>query len=427
MRSNAARERGFTLIEMIVTTVVLTVVMVGLYMLLDSSNKLAKQETHVAEAQQSVRIGVYEVSRIVRQGRVGGLYLASAILPHTNNAPGGTKIDDLTGTPHYIRRGTDVILVRGILSGDKYGFATGDVVCTPADCATATSATVTIRSTSGLGVSNYASGSTPAIASHNRPFYFVVATGENGQVSIGGADFLIPLYIVGLVDTTGTWYTQTSDTFTFTMNPQDPGAIELMPPTSPSVNKPIFGGVVDEVLFFVDEGPTDRTGSTVDPHPILAEAIRDAATGNYDVQPLVQEVEDFQIAYGLDGADGTVRDRGVSPATINTTGTGRDEWVGNVANEISSAMVKLSNPTRIDALADTSLPAIQGPPIAIATLRSVWVSLVVKSADPDFQYNGPGARGMATLDSTAVPISTATGRPYRRRVQSFAVSLRNYQ
>jgi hypothetical protein len=211
------------------------------------------------------------------------------------------------------------------------------------------------------------------------------------------------------------------------MNPQDAGAIDLMPPVSPSLENPIFGGAVDEVLFFVDEGPNNGTGSAADTHPALSEAIRDASTGSYDIQPLIQDVEDFQVAYGIDGINGSVRDRGVSPASVDTTGTNRDEWVGNVSNEIATSLVMSANPRRIDALADTSIPAIEGPPIAVATLRSVWVSLVVKSADPDFKYNGPGARGMTILDSTAVSFSTATGRPYRRRLQSFAVSLRNYQ
>jgi hypothetical protein len=66
---------------------------------------------------------------------------------------------------------------------------------------------------------------------------------------------------------------------------------------------------------------------------------------------------------------------------------------------------------------------------AIATLRSVMVGLVVKSADPDIRYNGPGAQGFSLLDSTAKSFSDAalTGRTYRRRLQRFAVSLRNYQ
>ena len=435
MRPNAARERGFTLIEMVVTTVVLTVVMLGLYVLLDSSNKIAKQETNVAEAQQSVRIGIYELSRVIRQGRVGGLFIANAILPIGNNVAGGTAFRDLGGIDHFIRQGTDVIGVRGILSGDKYGLTTGDVTCA-GSCATTTAMTITIRATSTSGVSNYAPGETPSLAAKTRPFYFVVADGSTETVTTGGGTFLVPVYYVGLVDTAGAWYTQTgtpATTFTFTMDPQHSGARKLygVAPTAATLDKPYSGGVVDEVRFFVDEGPTNRTSSTGDAHPALAEAILDPSTGNWDVQPLVQEVEDFQVAYGVDGADGSVKDRGISPATINTTGANLDEWVGNVTNEISTRLpITATDPKRVDAFLDASMPSGPTAPIpAVATLRSVMVSLVVKSADPDFKYNGPGARGMKILDSTARPFSDAasTGRPYRRRLQSFAVSLRNYQ
>jgi hypothetical protein len=72
---------------------------------------------------------------------------------------------------------------------------------------------------------------------------------------------------------------------------------------------------------------------------------------------------------------------------------------------------------------------VTDPDPAKPLLRALWISVVVKSRDPELKYSGPGAAGVVTLDSTAKSISdpSITGRPYRRRVQSLAVSLRNYQ
>jgi prepilin-type N-terminal cleavage/methylation domain-containing protein len=422
--------RGMTLIETLITLAVLATVVIGLYTLLDRSNKLAKQETNVAEAQQSSRIGIYELSRVVRQGRVGGLSIANAILPIANNIAGGSSVTDLSGVSHFIRKGTDVIEVRGILSGDKYYFASGDVTCA-GSCATSTAATVTIHSTSTGGVSNFAVNSAPSLINRTRPFYFAIAAGSTSLVTIGSKAYLFPDYIVGLVSTGGTWYTQTATTFSFVMNPQDAGAKKLEASTSlaSSIDKPFSGGLVDVVRFFVDEGPADASASSLDTHPMLVEATLDPSTGNYDVQPLVEEVEDFQVAYGVDGADGTTPDHGISPAKIDTSASNKDEWVGNVANEVSATIpLSSTDPKYVERFVDSSVPSgSSNPANAIAALRSVWLSLVVKSVDPDFVYGGPGARGFQVLDSNIKSFTTATGRPYRRRIQSFAVSLRNYQ
>src|SRR4029079_16160528 len=139
--------RGMTLIETLITLAVLATVMIGLYTLLDRSNKLAKQETNVSEAQQASRVGILELSRVVRQARVGGLFIGNAVLPIANNIAGGTNLTDLSGNAHYIRKGTDVLGVRGIFSGDKYYFAAGDITCT-GSCATTSSMAVTIHATS---------------------------------------------------------------------------------------------------------------------------------------------------------------------------------------------------------------------------------------------------------------------------------------
>jgi prepilin-type N-terminal cleavage/methylation domain-containing protein len=427
------RERGLTLIETLVTLAVIVIVMVGLYALLDSSNKLAKQETNVAEAQQSVRIGISELTRVIRQGRVGGLFIANAILPVSNNDAGGSgsKMTDIGGGEHFIRKGTDVIGVRGIIHGDKYGLSTGDVIC-GGSCATTNVMTVTIRATSSVGVVNFPSGGTPSIAGKTHPFYFVVADSSTEKVTTGGGDFLVPVYYVGLVDTTGTWFTPTATTFTFVMDPSNSEARKLnaVTPSATSLDKPFSGGVVDEIRFFVDEGPAEASSSTLDTHPSLAEATLDPSTGNWEIQPLIEDVEDFQVAYGVDGIDTGVHDKGISPAAYSTTAD-QDEWVGNAGGEVAARLtLTATDPKRVEAFIDSSpVTGATGPQPVVAALRSVMVGLVVKSADPDLRYEGPGSRGFNLFDSTARSFSDSlsTGRPYRRRLQRFAVSLRNYQ
>ena len=426
------RPAGFALVEMMIATAILLGLVVGIYGLLDSSTRIAKQETLVAEAQQSVRAGIQELVRIVRQARAGQLYYGNAILPVANNIAGGQSIADLSGSPHYIRRGTDVLRVRGVLFGDEYALTAGDVTCS-GSCDGTSLMTVTIRATANSGVVNFASGALPSLASKTRPFYFVVADATNQTVTVGSTIYLVPLYYVGRVEASSTWYTRTATTFSFAMNPQDPGARSLNASASgsPALQKPFLCGAVDDVLLFLDEGRVDATGSAADTHPVLSAARFDPGSGRFDIDPLVGEAEDFQVAYGIDGIDGSTPDRGISPAAVDTSGINRDEWVGNVATEIETSLtVSGSGPAQVSGFLDRSVAS--GPPnpsLATPALRSIWLSLLVKSADPDLKFAGPGAMGIRTLDSTVVSFSdsSSTGRPYRRRLQSFAVAMRNYQ
>ncbi len=427
MASRFRAQRGVTLVEALIAMAVGIIALAGLYALVDSSNKLTKQQTEVADVQQSARIGVSELSRIIRQSRVGGLYFGNAVLPIANNISGGTfYTDSKDGSHHYVRKGTDVIEVRGVILGDKYILDEGNVTCVPSCDAVGAQITVTIPATAALGYSNFPVNGTPSLAGKTQPFYFAVVNGQNQQVVIGGTAYLVPVYTAGLVTPTGSWFTQTANTFTFTMA-NDSGAQKLNATTTLpwSLAKSIAGGPIDIVRFFVDEGGSDATGSSADTHPSLAEAIFDPSTGNYDIQPLVEEVEDFQIAYGVDGIDGSTRDNGVSPVPVDLSGVNEDEWVGNVATEVETSLpiaVADANHSGVDAFIDTSVPAGQA---ALPALRSVWISLVVKSTNPDLVYDGPGARGIKILDSAAVSFSAATGGPYRRRPLSLAVSLRN--
>jgi prepilin-type N-terminal cleavage/methylation domain-containing protein len=442
VRGRLRSQRGMTLIELLIALFVGILVFLALYGLVDTSNKLTKQQTQVADVQQSARIGVSELSRIIRQSRVGGLSFANAVLPIANNGAllanadlvsySGIPMTDLSGTSHSIRPGTDVIEVRGVLFGDKYILDEGDAICS-GSCDVTTEITVTIPWKAALGFVNFPNGGSPSLADKTGSFYFVVQNGENQQITVGGQTYLLPIYVAGLVNATGgkctlsntTWCTLTTSSFSFKMNPQDAGAQKLNAticgghPCATSLGKSVGGGPVDVVRFFVD----DRG----DTHPSLAEAIWDPSVGRWDVQTLIEEVEDFQIAYGVDGIDGTIHDGGVSAATVDESGGNKDEWVGNVAGEVTGSLpisVPDANHGGVDAFVDTTAPlAAQAP--ANPALRSVWISLVVKSPDPDLVYNGPGARGIKILDSTATSFSASTGRPYRRRPLSLAVSLRN--
>jgi hypothetical protein len=438
VRTRTGRERGFTIIEAVVTLTVMIPVVIGLYSLLDSSSRLSKQESGLAQAQQSSRGGIYEVARYLRQARAGQIYYGSAVLPIYDNAPAGKTIMDLAGQGHIIRQGTDVVEARGIILGDKFSMTGGDLTCI-GSCDTTSQMTIILRSTSSNGSVNFPSGQKPSLAARTRPFYLVVGDSTTQLVNVSGKTYLVPRYYVGLVsaNASGSWYTYSSSggsaTFTFSMNPSNAGARVLNATASgvPALANPFLCGAVDDIVFFVDEGTAAVSGDT---HPSLAMATYDPSSGNYDIQALVDEAEDFQVAYGVDGADGSAVDGGADPVHIDITAANKDEWVGNFAGEVDASLgtpaATLPRTGSVAAFVDTSVPTSDiAPALAKPLLRSLWISLVVKSRDPEINYSGPGARGVMTLDSTAKSMSdpSITGRPYRRRVQSLALSLRNFQ
>ncbi len=430
-------ERGFTVIEAVVTLAVMVPVTLGLYSLLDSSNRISKRESNISQAQQASRGGIYEVARVIRQARVGQLFYGNSVLPIYDNAPAGKTIKDISGQAHAVRPGTDVVEVRGIILGDKFAIGPADVACA-GSCDGTSQITVTIRSTAINGVVNYPAGQKPSLAAKTRPFYLVVGDSASQPVTVSGQTYLVPLYYVGLVtaDAAGSWYTYSTSggasTFSFAMNPSDSKAKVLNAAASgaPSLANPFVCGAVDDIVFFVDEGTSPGSGDT---HPTLAMANYDPSSGNYDIQPLVDEAEDFQVAYGVDGADGSTLDGGADPVALSTD-SNKDEWVGNIAGEVDGSLgtpaTAIPRTGSVDFFLDATVATSDtAPALAKPRLRSLWVSLVVKSRDPEIKYSGPGATGVLTLDSTAKPMSdpSITGRPYQRRVQALAVSLRNFQ
>ena len=102
MHPTRSREAGFTLIEMIIVSLLLAVAMLGLLAVFDASARINKNETDVADAQGAVRYGIYQMTRVVRMAGAGGLYVTQAVLNHADRglpgiAPAGASYDNVAG------------------------------------------------------------------------------------------------------------------------------------------------------------------------------------------------------------------------------------------------------------------------------------------------------------------------------------------
>src|SRR5215472_7806617 len=85
-RPSRSATSGFTLIEMIVVTLLLSIAMLGLLAVFDASARINKNEQQVADAQGAVRYGIYQMTRAIRMAGAGGLFITEAVLnrPNTN-------------------------------------------------------------------------------------------------------------------------------------------------------------------------------------------------------------------------------------------------------------------------------------------------------------------------------------------------------
>jgi hypothetical protein len=165
-------------------------------------------------------------------------------------------------------------------------------------------------------------------------------------------------------------------------------------------------GILDDLIFFID--------NTNDLHPALAEGIRRG--DKFDVVTLADDVEDMQVAYGVDiDANNQINIRTGTPsfdANVSSDVDG-DEWVPNVAGETPL--------TAADFRSGLFCPR----------LHAVMISLVAKSHDPDLTYKAPSALGFLTMNSpTSSPnprdYPTLSVKNFRRRTQTLKINLRNY-
>ncbi len=457
MQNRRHTQAGFTLIEMIVVSLLLLVAMLGLLAVFDASARINKNETDIADAQGAVRYGIYQMTRTIRMAGAGGLYITQAVLNHNDDSlPGilptgasydniaGVSLTDTAGNTWAVRPGTDMIEVRGVINSPLIGFdqeaANACAPCTGSESVTVlpiignaligqhVNNDATLRP-QFAAVDAYTAGTTAA-----QPRFVVVEDG-NTDLHSGCSDptpggvtrYPQPVYNVGVI----TAPTNLAGGATFgsvdfggalapRFNVELPSSSSGEPATP--IQKVRRAGVMDDILFFIGLDPV-----AVDPlgqHPFLGQAIR---RGNaFEVTRLAEDVEDMQVAYGIDsnGDNAVTRLTGGCAATVDdpdpnfSTVAGCDEWFPNAATEVAldDAQFQLQDPFS---------PGHTGAPLAThcPTLHGVMVTLLAKAKDSDPTYKGPAAQGYKLLNSTAAPITPGS---YRRRVQSLKINLRNY-
>jgi Type IV Pilus-assembly protein W len=448
---------GFSILETMIATLLIVLLVVGLLAVCDSAMRLNKSEIAAVEAQGSLRYGLDRVVAAVRMAGAGGLFVTQSVLVRPDpGLPGvvvsgdgdfddvaGGTVSTISGGSTPIRAGTDVLEVRGVVFSPLFGF---DPASGCGSCAGVAPLSVKAVTASGhindepvnrprfSEVDSYTQGVSP-----ENPMFVIAAAADDlhagcPSAPVGRALPPQPSYVVGkLANPTALAGSGSFGPVDFddplarelsTENPNDPAFPGARTLPSPAAR----AGILDDVLFFVDDSDPE--------HPTLAQGIRRGA--RFDVIPLADDVEDLQVAYGVDGlygSDGRAPDgslgRLLPPSTndpdpdVSNRPDG-DEWAPNAAGE------RLFDPTEFQEIhpPPAGFPHDRSAASALCpVLRAVMVSVVVRSHDPDPSYLGPGSLGIRTMNAAfpgAGGPSAAPSARYRRRSRTMKVNLRNF-
>jgi prepilin-type N-terminal cleavage/methylation domain-containing protein len=120
------RDAGFTLIELLVAIAVLAIFIVGILSLFDTSQRVAKTETELADTQENVRYAAYHLLRTARM--VGG-----TAMPFAHDDAGAdvwvagqlqnnvsTFVNDFDGSTVPTTPGSDVLTLRGFFETSPF-------------------------------------------------------------------------------------------------------------------------------------------------------------------------------------------------------------------------------------------------------------------------------------------------------------------
>jgi hypothetical protein len=423
------RQSGFTLIEVVVATLITIEVILAALALFDFHNRLARVQGQVTDMQQSLRAAQYEMVKLTRMAGRGGLPAVlhasqpnqayGAVGVRNNVTSGADQIAiGFSNSPKAVD-GTDILILRGafslpILTLDPSG--PGKLVLTggTGTPATATSGTVIVCALTPTNIAQDIGSLSSAVSaallagqveplvlvgSRSDADYAVVELNPAASVLTGtqpgcpapGAGVKIAFTITGDVN---------ANAF------QQLGAVTGTFGLPPLMNAVATLGVLEEYRYYIRKDTTPNALGDPVMHLSRARMYPGTETPYYNTSTNLQvdvadNLVDLQVALGVDtNGDGLITEGGTGspPSTLPPTTT--DEWIYNVTGD---------------------------PPFPVTSpLLEVRINTIAITGNPDPQYQGPKLTQVEdhTYVATDFP-NTFHGRCYRHRLLTTVVGLRN--
>lgn len=431
--------RGFTLIELLISLALMTIVILAALMIFDFNSRLARVQTQVADMQQALRAGQYEIVRLLRMAGRGGLpnitpnftFPRGAAVEIRNNvgtggsAPPREIAIGLSGSPLAVQ-GTDVLTVRGVFAAPIYQvnsanagtlvLRNGGSVTT--DPTLANNGALQICPTTPSGVTQDLEAIRTAITDNaaealiitsplGEEFYAVV---ELLPVSSNATDASTCPSNAGVTIAFQIHGTTNSNLY------RRLGPLATATGLSPQMTSIAFVGILEEYRYYVREefavAGDDRTEiaprlsmARMFPGTELPYAGNDA---NLSIDITDGNIADLQVAFGFDTDGDGVVTNGTTTANMAT-----DEWLWNVGGD---------DPSQARW---TTVPGSAPPRRTPMYYARLSVLARTDRRDPNFQAQPLVAIEDRDYSGSTEPANQREQRMFRRRVLQTVVDLRN--
>lgn len=371
-RHHHAADSGFTLAEMLVTVLLVSMVLIAVLTLFDMASRTARTQTHLAEMQQSMRVAQQTLVKVVRMAGRGGLPTwdntnrlpTGVALAVANNVPADTLIGGNADAP--VLTGTDVVTVRGVFDTPIYQVnpAGGAFVFDPSSGSETGTVTLSWKTPSGAPQSldamrdalQQVDGGASGGGSHPEALLLVSPLGQWAVVEI------IP---GSTVTSNGTDVTGAIIPFQVTGGEfsAEYGALSTgggFPATLQSV---AYVGLLEEYQFYVREVRAVPGDDTSDLMPELVRArlypntgIPWSRSGASLTEVIADNVLDLQVAFGIDLDDDELIEEDLAADgdptqdewLLNAVGDDPDPTLWNVAGAAPLYYLRLSTVVRTD-------------------------------------------------------------------------------